>query len=57
MATLVFASAALGDPNEDGTLVYLWLRPVRSRVVIAAIASSIRSSSPVVRRPLAPRGG
>ena len=28
VATLVFASAALGDPNEDGTLVYLWLRPV-----------------------------
>ena len=27
VATLVFASAALGDPNEDGTLVYLWLRP------------------------------
>ena len=28
VVTLVFASASLGDPAEDGTLVYLWLRPV-----------------------------
>ena len=28
VTTLVFASAALGDPADDGTLVYLWLRPV-----------------------------
>jgi ABC-2 type transport system permease protein len=53
VATLVFASAALGDPNEDGTLVYLWLRPVpRSRVVIAAIASSITVTWPIVVGPL-----
>jgi ABC-2 type transport system permease protein len=53
VATLVFASAALGDPNEDGTLVYLWLRPVpRSRVVIAAIASSITVTWPIVVAPL-----
>ena len=25
---LVFGAAALGDPNEDGTLVHLWLRPI-----------------------------
>ena len=36
---LVFASATLGDPTEDGTLVYLWLRPVaRWRIVAAAAA-------------------
>jgi ABC-2 type transport system permease protein len=53
VATLIFASAALGDPNEDGTLVYLWLRPVpRSRVVIAAIASSITVTWPIVVGPL-----
>ena len=54
VATLVFASAALGDPNEDGTLVYLWLRPVpRSKiVVIAAIASSITVTWPIVVAPL-----
>jgi ABC-2 type transport system permease protein len=53
VATLVFASAALGDPAEDGTLVYLWLRPVpRSRVVVAAVLSSITVSWPVVVGPL-----
>ena len=53
VATLVFASAALGDANEDGTLVYLWLRPVpRSRVVLAAIASSITVTWPIVVAPL-----
>jgi hypothetical protein len=30
VTALVFASAALGDPDEDGTMVYLWLRPVPS---------------------------
>ncbi|MDP8954086.1 MAG: hypothetical protein M3N37_04050, partial [Actinomycetota bacterium] len=37
VTTLVFASAVLGEPNEDGTLVYLWLRPVaRWRLVAVA---------------------
>jgi ABC-2 type transport system permease protein len=53
VATLVFASAALGDPNEDGTLVYLWLRPVpRWKVVLAAIASSVTVTWPIVVGPL-----
>jgi ABC-2 type transport system permease protein len=53
VATLVFASAALGDLNEDGTLVYVWLRPVpRSRMIIAAIASSITVTWPIVVGPL-----
>jgi len=53
VATLIFASAALGDPNEDGTLVYIWLRPVpRWRVVLAAIASSITVTLPIVVGPL-----
>lgn len=53
VATLVFASAALGDPNEDGTLVYLWLRPVpRWQVVLAAIAASITVTWPIVVGPL-----
>jgi ABC-2 type transport system permease protein len=29
VAALVFGTAALGDPIEDGTYVYLWLRPIR----------------------------
>lgn len=28
VASLVLASAALGDPAEDATLVHLWLRPI-----------------------------
>ncbi len=37
VTTLVFASAVLGEPNEDGTLVYLWLRPLaRWRLVAVA---------------------
>ena len=28
IAALVFGTAVLGDPIEDGTYVYLWLRPI-----------------------------
>jgi ABC-2 type transport system permease protein len=53
VATLVFASATLGDPNEDGTLLYLWLRPVpRSRVIAAAFLSSVTVTVPIVVGPL-----
>ncbi len=63
VATLVFASSTLGDPNEDGTLVYLWLRPVaRWKIVAAAALSSFTVTWPVVTVPLvltalAARGG
>lgn len=53
VTALVFAAASLGDPDEDGTLVYLWLRPVRrSRLVIAAAAASFSVAWPVVVVPL-----
>jgi ABC-2 type transport system permease protein len=53
VTALVFSSAALGDPSEDGTLVYLWLRPVRrSRIVVAAAASSFTVCWPLVVVPL-----
>jgi ABC-2 type transport system permease protein len=53
VATLVFASSVLGDPNEDGTLVYLWLRPVaRWRIVAAALAATLSVTLPVVVVPL-----
>lgn len=53
VATLVLASAVLGDPTEDGTLVYLWLRPVpRSHVVGAAVAAAFSVTWPVVVVPL-----
>lgn len=41
VSALVFASAALGDPAEDGTLVYLWHRPIsRLRIVAAALGAA-----------------
>jgi ABC-2 type transport system permease protein len=54
VTALVFAAAALGDPDEEGTLVYLWLRPVRrSRIVVAAAAASFTASWPITVIPLA----
>lgn len=42
VASLVFASSVLGDPDEDGTLVYQWLRPVaRWRIVAAALTVTL----------------
>lgn len=53
VVTLVFASAVLGDPNEDGTLVYLWLRPVaRWRIVVTALAATLTAALPLVVTPL-----
>ena len=43
-----------GDPDEEGTLVYLWLRPVRRvAIVVAAAAASFTVSWPIVVIPLA----
>ena len=53
IVALVFASASLGDPSEDATLVYLWLRPVpRSRIVLAALAASMTVAAPLTVLPL-----
>jgi ABC-2 type transport system permease protein len=53
VATLVFASASLGDLSEDGTLVYLWLRPVpRWQIVVAAVLASFTVTWPLVVIPL-----
>ena len=49
VVTLVFASAALGDPAEDGTLVYLWLRPVpRWRIVAGTYLATLTVALPLV---------
>lgn len=51
--TLVFASAAFGDPVEDRTLVYLWLRPIaRWRLAIAALAASWTITLPFAVGPI-----
>lgn len=53
VVTLVFASAVLGDPNEDGTLVYLWLRPVpRLHIAGAAALAALTVAAPIVVGPL-----
>jgi ABC-2 type transport system permease protein len=53
VVALVFASAALGDPAEDGTLVYLWLRPVpRWQLAVAAAAAALTISAPVAVAPV-----
>ena len=53
VVTLVFAAAVLGDPNEDGTLVYLWLRPVpRWRIALAAVAATLTVALPIVVVPM-----
>jgi ABC-2 type transport system permease protein len=53
VVALVFASAALGDLAEDGTLVYLWLRPFpRWQLALAAFAASVTVVTPVAVLPL-----
>ena len=53
VVALVFASAALGDPAEDGTLVYLWLRPVpRWQLAVAAAAAAFTISAPIAVAPV-----
>jgi len=53
VVALVFASAALGDPSEDGTLVYLWLRPVpRWQLALAAGAAALTVSVPLAVLPV-----
>lgn len=54
VVSLVFASAALGDPAEDGTLVYVWLKPVpRWQLVAAALGATLLVALPLAVVPLA----
>ena len=54
IVSLVFAAAALGDVRDDGTLVYLWLRPIgRAPLVIAAAAAAVTVSLPLSVVPTA----
>lgn len=47
--TLVFAASALGDPAEDGSLVYLWLRPVpRWSIIVGAVGAALLLAWPIV---------
>ena len=49
VVTLVFATASLGDPAEDGTLVYFWLRPVpRWQIVAGTFLATLTVALPLV---------
>ena len=53
IVALVFATAALGDMREDGTLVYLWLRPMqRWPVVVGACTAAFTISVPFTVVPV-----
>jgi len=53
IVSLVFAAATLGDAREDGTLVYLWLRPIdRWPIVVGAWLAALAISLPVTLVPL-----
>ncbi|MDH3705679.1 MAG: hypothetical protein OES57_06400, partial [Acidimicrobiia bacterium] len=57
VAALVLASATLGDPNEDRTLVYIWLSPVsRLTIAMAAWLAAITVVVPLVAIPSALTG-
>lgn len=48
IVSLVFAAASLGDARDDGTLVYLWLRPMsRAPLAAAAALASVTVSLPL----------
>ena len=52
VTSLVFASAVFGDLVEDGTLVYLWLKPVaRWRLVLAGYLAACVIALPVTVFP------
>ncbi|MGE0726677.1 MAG: hypothetical protein AB7O92_25215 [Acidimicrobiia bacterium] len=50
---LVFASSAFGDLMDDGTLVYLWLRPLpRWQLALAAYGAALTVTVPLTVLPL-----
>ncbi len=54
IVALVFGSSVLGETREDGTLVYLWLRPMgRAPVVAGAAAAAATAALPLAVIPTA----
>ena len=53
IVSVVFASSVLGDAREDGTLVYLWLRPMdRSAVAAGAMGAAVAAALPLTVIPV-----
>jgi ABC-2 type transport system permease protein len=52
VVALVFSTSSLGDLASDGTLVYIWLRPVaRWKVVVVALAATLTVTLPLTLIP------
>ena len=52
LVTLLFAISVLANARDDGTLMYLWLRPMdRSSIAIAAAAAATTVGLPLVVIP------
>jgi ABC-2 type transport system permease protein len=52
VVALVFSTSSLGDLASDGTLVYIWLRPVsRWKVVLVALAATLTVTLPLTLVP------
>ncbi len=52
VVVLVFSTSSLGDLAQDGTLVYVWLRPFASwKVVLVALASTLSITLPLTLVP------
>lgn len=57
VSALVFGSASLGDPIEDGTYVYLWLRPSgRWNLSLAAYLATLTLVLPLTLVPTVASG-
>ena len=57
IVALVFGSSVLGEAREDGTLVYLWLRPMdRGPIVVGAAAAAATAALPLTVIPTAVGG-
>ncbi|MCU1497475.1 MAG: hypothetical protein JWM47_1428 [Acidimicrobiales bacterium] len=53
VAVLVFGAATIGDLIDDGSLVYLWLRPVPAWIhVVAAWSATVTITVPLVLVPV-----
>jgi ABC-2 type transport system permease protein len=53
VVALVFSTSSLGDLAQDGTLVYIWLRPVaRWKVVLVALAATLTVVLPLTLVPV-----
>jgi ABC-2 type transport system permease protein len=53
VVALVFSTSSLGDLAQDGTLVYVWLRPVaRWKVVLVALAATLTVVLPLTLVPV-----